>query len=244
MLLNTKDLLGYKIGATDGHIGSVADLLFDDFSWMVRYMVVDTGNWLPGRRVLLAPISVGKIDENEESVAVKLTREQVEKSPPIDAHKPVSRQQETELSRYYGWPAYWSAETRTPPVGAVGMPAEMPPPVHPAGSAAELKNKGAQQNQDPHLRSMREVRGYHIQAQDGEIGHVEDFIIDADMWWTESMVIDTRNWLPGRKVAIPPRQIEKVRWTERKVFVKMLREEIKSSREAGDVLEEGEFTHN
>jgi len=237
MLLNARDdLLGSKIQATDENIGTLQDLLFDDLSWIVRYLVVDTGDWLPGRRVLLSPISVRSVDSGEKSVSVKLTAEQVEKSPPVDAHKTVSRQQETELSQYYGWPAYWSAETRTVPMGAVGMPGEVAPPIPPSVEAED--DRSGREEADPHLRSVNEVRGYHIEAQDGEIGHVKDFLINPDMWWVQSMVVDTRNWLPGKKVVVPPRQIDKVRWTERKVFVEMLRDELMASPEAAEILDE------
>jgi sporulation protein YlmC with PRC-barrel domain len=238
MLLEANQLLRYKIQATDGEIGGVQDVLFDDATWMVRYLVIDTGGWLSGRRVLLSPVSVGEVRPEDGVLTVKLSRQRVEKSPPIDAHKSVSRQHETDLSRYYGWPVYWSGETRTVPLGAIGMPGEIVPVAPP-----EIEKQRDQQQSDPHLRSAREVSGYHIQAQDGEIGHVEDFIVDTGTWWIQSMVVDTRNWLPGKHVSVSPRQIEVVKWDERKVFVGMFRNEIESGPEAETELETHRIMH-
>jgi sporulation protein YlmC with PRC-barrel domain len=84
---------------------------------------------------------------------------------------------------------------------------------------------------DSHLRSTHEVSGYHIQAADGEVGHVEDFIIDDETWAIRYLIIDTRNWWPGKKVLVSPQWIERVSWSESKVFVNLSRESIKQSPE-------------
>ena len=84
---------------------------------------------------------------------------------------------------------------------------------------------------DPHLRSTHDVSGYHIQAADGEIGHVEDFIIDDETWAIRYLIVDTRNWWPGKKVLVSPQWIERVSWSESKVFVNLSRETIKQSPE-------------
>ena len=110
MLRSTKQLHGDKLGATDGEIGHVKDFYFDDQNWAIRYLVVDTGSWLPGRQVLISPHSLGALDSAGKVLSVKLTRKQIEDSPSIDAHKPVSRQWEEEYYRYYGWPFYWQGD--------------------------------------------------------------------------------------------------------------------------------------
>jgi len=84
---------------------------------------------------------------------------------------------------------------------------------------------------DPHLRSTYDVSSYDIQATDGEIGHVEDFIIDDETWAIRYLIIDTRNWWPGKKVLVSPQWIERVSWDEKTVFVNLLRETIKQSPE-------------
>ena len=107
MLWNASAINGYAIKASDGQIGTVSDFLFDDASWLVRWLVVDTGNWLSGRKVLLPPSVLGQLDAKERVFAVKLTMQQVKDSPEIDTDRPVSRQMETNVYDYYGWSPYW-----------------------------------------------------------------------------------------------------------------------------------------
>src|SRR6266508_5022629 len=97
------ELKGVTIQATDGDIGSVQDLYFDDHSWTVRYLVVDTGTWLPGRQVLISPFAFRAIS-GASRLQTTLTKDQIENSPSIDTDRPVNRQREIEDSRYYGYP--------------------------------------------------------------------------------------------------------------------------------------------
>ena len=110
MLRSITDLAGLSLHATDGDIGSLTDVYFDDNHWRVRYFVVDTGNWLPGRLVLISPASVANVEVGQRQLNVTLTKGQVEKSPGIEAHETVSRQHEQHMSKYYGWPVYWPVE--------------------------------------------------------------------------------------------------------------------------------------
>src|ERR671937_203627 len=107
MLRSLEELKGYAIHATDGDIGNVEDVYFDEGHWTVRYFVVNTGNWLTGRRVLISPIVFRDADWHAKKILVTLTREQVKNSPDFDTHKPVSRQHEIELARYFNWAPYW-----------------------------------------------------------------------------------------------------------------------------------------
>ena len=110
MLRSTAELAGLRIHATDGDIGSLANVYFDDIHWQVRYFVVDTGHWLPGRLVLMSPAAVESADLTTRKLNVRLAKKQVEGSPGIEAHEPVSRQHEQHVAKYYGWPVYWPAE--------------------------------------------------------------------------------------------------------------------------------------
>lgn len=216
MLRSTKSLLGHTIEATDGHIGKVYAMLFDGHTWAVRYLVVDTGVWLPGRKVLIAATSLGRPRGDERVFPVALTRDQVEHAPDIDTDKPVSRQREIELHAYYDWMPYW---------GMGGSMVEMPPAPTPA--ERDAIEKAAQG--DPNLRSTREVAGYHIHAEDGEIGHIEDFIVGDTDWVIRYLVADTRNWLPGRKVLLSPEWVHKISWDEREVWVDVTRKTVEGS---------------
>jgi hypothetical protein len=224
MLRSTKELRGYTIRAIDGDIGQVHEFYFDDLSWIVRYLVVDTGNWLPGRKVLLWPGVLGQPDWETQVLPVDLTKEQVEYSPDIGTDEPVSRQMETDLHTHYGWTPYWRGGLPQPGLGTAAA-AEM------IAHAAQDRDEQEDQESDPHLRSTREVIGYHIQAQDGEIGHVEDLIVDDETWLIHHLVVDTRNWLPGRKVLVTPAWADEVNWVERKVHVDLSRDTIENSPE-------------
>lgn len=211
MLRSVKDLRGYKIRATDGEIGTVHDFYFDDQSWVIRYLVVDTGTWLMGRRVLISPLVLGSPKWETQALPVGLTRLQVESSPHMDLDKPVSRQMEESLHTHYGWPPYWSD---TKALAAVGR-----------GGESETRGD------DLHLRSVNEVIGYDIQARDGDVGHVEDFVADDETWIIRYMVVDTRDWLPGKKVLVAPTWVDAVAWAERNVYVDLSKETVKDSPE-------------
>ena len=220
MLRQFSDIKNFALASSDGEIGKVKELFFDDQSWAVRYIVADTGGWLSGRQVLLAPFSFGAIDEEGKAIAVHLTKEQIENGPPIDSDKPVSRQFEEEWYRYYGYPSYWNAAEPM----AFGMASPfVPPPVE-----IPAPNENRREAGDPHLRSTSEVTGYSIHASDGNIGHVDDFIVD-DHAWTIRYVVISRSWWPGKRVIVSPEWIERVSWPEMQVFVPLTRETIKDA---------------
>jgi hypothetical protein len=227
MLRGANDLRRFAIRAADGEIGHVDQFFFDDQKWTVRYLVVDTGSWLPGRRVLISPIALGEVDWPARCVEVRLTRQQVENSPDIGTEKPVSRQHEIDYFQYYGWPFYWAG----PGLWGSGMyPGYLaaPPPVPPPPPSAEPEE---QEPGDPHLRATGEVAGYGVQTRDGEIGHVEDFILEMETWAIRYVVVDTRNWWPGKKVLLPPEWIESVSWPEAMIHVDLSRDVIKNAPE-------------
>jgi hypothetical protein len=195
--------------AKDGEIGRCEDFLFDDLLWVIRYMVADTGRWLPGRKVLISPLELERPDWMGRHFPVKLTRQQVKDSPPLETCAPVSMQHARRLFEHYGWacPSELSAQKDE-------------------GSSHE--NAGSEAI---HLRSVKEVTGYHISAADGDIGHVEDLIVDESTWKLHYVVADTRNWLPGRKVLIPPVWATLVDWGKQEMGIDLARNVIKESPE-------------
>jgi len=203
MLINAKSLKGFKLLSRDGEIGKVKDFYFDDHQWTVRYLVADTGGWLTGRQVLISPHAVLEINQEEQSISIDLTKMQIESSPSIDSAKPVSRQFEGSFYGYYGYPTYWENSIQSQFEEAC----------------------------DPHLRSTQNVTGYHVEATDGAIGHVDDFIIDNSNWKIRYFVIETKNWRTGKKVLISPEWVERVRWSQSNVFINLLRETIRLSPE-------------
>lgn len=217
MIRTIKQIRGRTLAASDGHIGKVTDLFFDDAFWHVRYFVVETGPGWNQRTVLIAPEAVHPADWTDENFPVDLTVAQVRNSPGVETDQPVSRQQEEKLRAYYGWPMYWDGGLGT------GLIAPLPPPPAESGAARE------QSRANPHLRSAATTLGYHLEATDGAIGHVEEFLVDESSWQIRYLVIDTRNWLPGRKVVIAPGWIEATDWVDRKLVVNLTRDAIKHS---------------
>lgn len=217
MLRSVKSLIGYKIGATDDAIGSVDNFFFHDSSWIIRYLVVDTGNWLPGRKVLISPVAVEQPVTEVKMLPVSLTKEQVKNSPDINIDKPISRQAEIELYKHYDWTPYWTAGGLAAPI------------TEPASGKKKQAAVAAKEKADPSLRDTQEVIGYHIHAIDGDIGHIEDFILEDENWIIRYLVVDTRNWLPGRSVLISPQWIEKISWSDSKVWIDLLKDQIKNS---------------
>ena len=209
MLRSVKSMRGFTIDAADGEIGKVHEFLFDDELWIIRYLVVDTGTWLPGRKVLLSQAALGRPDRETRKFRVILTRKGVENSPDIDVDRPVSRQQQFALHSYYGWPCYWME----PVYPAIPVDWDDPAPA------------------DSHLRSTREVMGYRILAREGEMGRVEDFIVDEQNGIIRYMVVDTRGWLPGKKVLLAPQAVDSISCRTKTVAVNMSKEEARKSPE-------------
>lgn len=226
---NMKFFEQYTILATDGEIGTVHDFFFDDITWTVRYIVVDTRKWLPGRKVLLATQAIDDAVWDKGQFKVSLTRDQIKHSPDINSEPPVSVQHEIELHQYYNWTYYWTPTGLFPIYPAAGAAPVVPP--LPASERAKLTNPEKTVEGDPHLRSANEVIGYHINAADGEIGHVEDFLTDDENWALHYMVVDTKNWLPGRKVLVSPEWIADIVWEKREIAVKMTQAAVKNSPE-------------
>lgn len=222
MLRSVNAIAGYQLAAQDGKIGSCKDFLFDDELWTLRYMVADTGGWLSGRRVLISPNFLGTPDWESKSFPVELKKKQIEAAPELDSDAPISRQFEMQYYSYYSMPYYWQGGVA---VGAAPSPTAIAT-VSPEEAAEQREEiKGC------HLRSTSEVVNYRIHATDGDIGHVEDLLVEVDNWRIRYMVVDTKNWLPGRKVIISPDWITDVSWSSSSVSVDVPKEHVKDSPE-------------
>jgi sporulation protein YlmC with PRC-barrel domain len=197
MLRTLENILGYKIIAIDGEIGRVHDFFLDDDLWKLRYLVIETGNWLERRRVLISPAALVAIDGDRRTVKVDLSRELLRASPDVDTERPVSRQQEVIMNEHYGWAAYWS-------------PDEL---LVLASTTAEPLTSGPKEG-DPHLRSFREVRSYRLQHGSEIIAKVQDFVIDDSDWSVTLLVVTHGGLLDSRLFALPTSSIAAVSWSE------------------------------
>jgi len=225
MLRSLKELERCVVEATDGGIGSVQDFYFDDESWVVRYLVVDTGEWLAGRKVLISPHSIGGLAADGKSLSASISREQVKNSPAIDPDKPGSRARERGYFAYYGYPYYWDGaglwgENAHPgmTVGGVAY----------ADPASEIEAE-REQHVNPHLRSCNAVARYYLHASDGEIGHVQGYLIDDKSWAIRFLIVNTSNWWLGHQVLIAPQWIEDVSWLDSTVTTDLTRQAVKHS---------------
>jgi uncharacterized protein YrrD len=216
-----KELIGCKLIASDGEVGKVYDFFFDDFDWNLRYIIIEAGEWLDRRIVMFSPSAVSIINDAEKlSFKVSATRELIKSSPATDLERPISRQEEIDLLNHYQWPFYWERLDHSI-YPLVEMFAEM----------KEKTGEADMEREDPHLRSARYVSGYTIEARDGKIGEVEDFIIDLTSWDILYLVVDTGVWITGRKVLLAPQWIQEIDWRNKQVRVDLERDTIKNSPE-------------
>jgi hypothetical protein len=208
MLQSIEQLYGTKLGASDSEIGPVKDFYFEDQNWVVRYLVADTGPWLVGRKLLISPHAFGSLHQAGKRLLVNLTRKQIENSPSIESHRPVSPQYEEEYYRYYGWPYYWQGDGLW---GLSGFPILGLPP-EPLRSEPATASSPQAERADAHLRSTQAVNGYQLRASDGISGHVCDFMMDAQSWAIRQLVIKTDHRFSGKEVQIPKCRYRLARW--------------------------------
>ncbi len=220
MLRNLADLRRFTIDAVNGELGTIHDFLFDDHAWVIRYFVVDAGPWLMNRRVLLSPVDVARADWTAARLRMVLTRDQIREAPAPNVNPPVSRQEEERLVAHYAWPAYW------------GMPAPAG-----AGSAAQRRRMKAEveayasgpRDDDPHLRSVREVVGYEVMARGGPIGDLADFVVDDADWTVRYLAVELPEALAGRRVLVAPPWVGDVDWHKGTAKVEVDRRQVEQA---------------
>jgi hypothetical protein len=230
MLQNTEKLYGKKLAALDGEIGHVKDFYFDDAAWAIRYVVVDTGHWLSGRLVLLAPHAFVELDQDEQTLQVSLSKKQIQDSPSIASHEPVSRQFEEQYYRSYGWPAYWQGGQMW---GISGNPLAFSP----QPQDIEVR-KSLEPIADLHLQSAKGVTGYHVQATDGKLGHVRGFHVDPVSWAIQEMVVETAPLHLGKQVLISTSEIESINFLGESILLKIMKADARSLRDS-EIVQSG-----
>jgi len=219
------NLSDFALRGIDENIGTIKGFYFDDRHWTIRYIIANTGNWLTGRQVLISPYSLDAVYNEEKFIAVNLTQKQIEDSPTFETDQAFSRQFEDEYNTYYGLPTYWNGPNMWGTEPRITRGANMRRELAPG-----------EQMGDRQLHNTSDVNGYDIEASDGEIGDVKDFIIDDETWAIRYLIVDTGGWLPGKKVLIAPQWIERVSWEESKVFINLSRDAIEKSPEFTEEL--------
>jgi len=239
MLFAVSSLIGCAVVASDGGAGKVKDFLFDDRGWRIRWMVVDSGDWLPGRQVLIHPSAIAPLELTPKpalpmmsfgptlTVFVNLTKQQIEAGPEAAEDEPVTRRIEQGLYDYYGWDPFWGASSFGG--GAVVMqPSVQPQPAEVAAGAAPDRDAPPG---DPHLGSVADVKGYIVHAVDGDLGHVEHMLVDDTNWDVRYFVVATRNWLPRKLVQIAAYAVTDIDWVGERVNMNVTRSHVRSAPE-------------
>jgi hypothetical protein len=216
--LSIKPLYGRKLSASDGEIGRVKDFYFEDQRWTLRYVIVDTGDWLPGRLVLLSPYAIGQLNHGDGCLPVNLTRQQIESSPAIELHRPVSRQYEEAYHAHFHWPAYWNGGG----LWGIGQYPSEPPRLE--AEEQTPSTPAPSKSDDRNLRSTLAVTGYQIETSDGMIGKITDFIVDNYSWMIRHLVIETGHWFAHNEIIMSPRDVDRVSYEESKIFLKITKE--------------------
>lgn len=254
MLIKSKALKGYKLQGLDGEIGKVEDFYFDDHHWTVRYLIANTGGWLIGHQVLISPYSLLSVNDEERTISINLTKIKIEESPPLGSDKPVSMQYQEQYYQYYGQPMYWggsymwgaSPHIQNDIYMSSFENAESPKSDSPESEnlkSESMKSEAMKKEEekmakkeswDPNLRSTDTVRGYAIRGIDGDIGHIDDFVIDDENWAIRYIVIDTKNFWPAKKVLVSPKWIERIDWIHSIAYVNVSCDTIMKSPEYTD----------
>ncbi len=219
MLSKVKTLQGYSLSGLDGPIGTVEGFLFDDRHWTIRYVVAKTGKWLSGRKVLISPYALSFTSHDNKLLSIDLSKKQIEDSPGLESHQPVSRQFEISYHSYFGWPIYWDG----PYVWGA-----FPYLLLQAGRKF-IAALDPEAEQDPDLRSIDDMTGIVVKGKDGEIGHVKDFIVDEGPWTIRYLIVDTGMWWPGKKILLSPKWIERFDQVTREIIVDLSMQAIRSA---------------
>lgn len=235
MIKDERDLHGYRIDAKDGELGEVDEFLFKDGDWVVRYLVVDTQKWLAGgRTVLISPIAIQEVHHDDQRISVALTKEEVKSSPDIESVKTVSRKEEIKLNQHFGWGSYWliagAQQNLGSGFGHGGMPwggAAFPGLLLDHNNEQGSAQESVDNPEESQFRATSEVRHYNINALDGHIGYIKNFLIDDQTWEIRYIVVDTKIWLPGKKILISPDWINDINWHAHDVSVQLEKATIK-----------------
>ncbi len=221
MLRTLSSLYRYTLWTREGELGDIADIYFEDDTWVIRYLVVDLNRWLTGRKVLIPPSIADRPKDEAGQIPVAMTRESVRTSPDFSSEEPVSRQLEDQLHSFFGWQPYWSGETE----GGVVSP-RMPEGDEMTGDRQADSVPGDAPRGDPHLRSARDISGYKVQAVRQPVGTLTDLLIDDESWMVRYLVIDVGRPDTTRQVVVAADTVETVDWRQFAVYLELERESV------------------
>jgi hypothetical protein len=214
MLRGVETLYGYTILAKGGAVGQIYDFLFDEETWEMRYLVINTSIRLSGRKVLIPVFALEHMNQRSRKATVPLTKEQVKNCPGIDTATLMSRQTQHHLNEIYPLFQYWAMS------GYVS--ASLPLPL-----ASNQQSQPRETNTI--FRSVEDVANCRIQATDGNIGGIEDIVVDDESWSIRYIVAHPKKWLSGRTFWITPTWVKTIDWEDRQVFLEVSKKHLKNS---------------
>jgi hypothetical protein len=226
VLQSASALKDCAIEARDGRMGMVNDLLFDDHTWKLRWVVVETGDWLAGRKVRIHPSSIGSVDHERRILPVALTMEQAKGCARRGKRDPASQRMESHLFNYRGWDPYWALNC----FGMGALASRLSAPHFDSAESREVVcHEVIPGSRDHDLRSMSAVISYRVHASDGEIGHVENFLVDDETWEIRYLVVDPGHWWPGTHVLVSPDAVREIDWTAHAIHLDVTRARVGKS---------------
>lgn len=218
------NLIGYSIETRDGLKGTVKDFLFDEEKWVVRYLVADLGIVFSGKKVVIPRAFLQQPDWTNEHFPIDLSKSDLEKCPPLESEPTISREYEETLNRHYEIENYW-AFPYIPPLSERAI-------IYPPRPLKVPTKVFDEKNAKHKVRSFEEVKGYHIEATDGKIGHIDDLIVDEMDWQIVYALVDTKNWVPwSKRVLVGTHWMEEVSYVNEEIKINLDKETIKSAPE-------------
>lgn len=228
MLKGVRSIFGYRVRVSEGQCGLVHDFLFDDESWQMSHLVIGIGVPQETLRLYsLSPETPTAIIPEDQTFVLRTSSTAVLSSPSIDINPPVSRQRKRKLSALRIFVPFLPDEF-------AGIP--VPAPFTPALSYRKTANPATQVSTEEeakwnaHLRSMREVIGYRIQAPDGRAGTLKDFLFDDIDFSVRHLVVQTRRFLLRKRVLLTPKEVVGIGWELARINISLDKMALRSLR--------------
>ncbi|PSL50806.1 PRC-barrel domain protein [Salsuginibacillus halophilus] len=227
MLFEAKKLRNFGVITSDGELGKIDDVYMDEDQWVIRYLVVNRKPLLPGGKVLVSPIAVERMDINGQTIHLNVTKEELEEAPGKEEAEPITRKKELELHHHFGYGYYWPAQ---------GMWGSFPYPHQLRVEAPHHQRPQELPNEEEiKVRSLKEMTGdwsgYDVEGSDGDIGTIDDVIVEDDTWNIRYISVDTGRLFSTGHAVLSSSWILHTEDEEKKVRVKMARHEVQAAPE-------------
>ncbi|MFP4416268.1 MAG: PRC-barrel domain-containing protein [Fibrobacterota bacterium] len=211
MAQSLRKIIGFTLEAIDGKAGKVQDVYFDDVYWQIHYLIIQTGGILEMKQVIIPPHAIDKVDWEKKILYASLSKEKVKSSPDPDTRKTVSRMHEIAMFRYHQWPYYWANKTEPPKSQEISDIL--------TDEEKRVRELVEDSSTHVHLRSLREVLGYHVEVNQRKDGQVHDFIIDEKRWTVCVLEVGSGGWFSHSIHSYDKEQVDMISWMKKKIML-------------------------